>query len=402
MIEVRPPTTEELEPMLRLMCEAFHLPYGPARELFYRDPYFSLENKRVLVRDGAVVSCLTLTDALMWIGAARVTIAGIANVCTSEAERGKGFGRRLLADTVADLRNRGVPFAGLLPYSYGYYHRLGWELCSTGFRFTAPPAALPPFAEARHVRPGRPEDVSLIAEVYSRHSEGRTGFCIRDAKRWEHLTSYSGQQVIYSHGEVKGYMLYDIVGMDKPRRTLKVLEMVADAPEGYRGFVGFLCGHAADVEAVEYSTSWDQLAAAGLAEIVLDADAHHAVRIEQAPGMMLRVVDLACALEAISPKFRGWSGELALACTDPLQGEAAVLIKAAGHGVVVEPCSHSPRGVPLIAGSVQAWAQVLTGYLSLADALSLHRLSVAAGRAGERIQRLFPRRHPYLPVPDHF
>ncbi|MGC8666508.1 MAG: GNAT family N-acetyltransferase [Chthonomonadales bacterium] len=402
MICVRPPTSEELEAMLGLMCEAFHLPHAPARELFYRDPYFSLENKRVLVQDGRVVSCLTLVDATMWIGQARVRVAGVANVCTAEAERRKGYARRLLSDTVVDLRRRGSSMAGLLPYSYAFYQRLGWELCSTQYRFTAPPAALPPYQEARFVRPAQPEDVQRISSLYAWYSEGRTGWCVRDAKRWEYLMSYVKNGAVYSHGAAKGYMLYDVLRAEGRPSTLKVLEMVADAEEGYKGLIGFLRGYAGEVERVEYPAQWDQLEQTGLAAVVPDADLGHSVRIEIVPGMMLRVVNLAGVLEALAPNFRGWRGEVALASGDPVQGEEIVALKGSSEGIMVEPCSHPPKGMPLITGSAQAWAQVLSGYLSLDDALSLHRISVAAGRIGDAVRGRFPRRYPFLPLPDHF
>jgi len=388
--------------MLGVMCEAFHLPYPQARELFYRDPYFSLENKRVLVRDGRVLSCLTLADVTMWIGRAQVRVVGIANVCTAQAERRRGYGRRLLTDTVLDLSERGYGFAGLLPYSYGFYRRLGWDLCSNQYRFTSLPSLLPPYREARFVRPAQPEDVRAMAHLYHRYSRGRTGWCTRDAKRWDYLMGYVKGRVVYRYGGSFGYMLYDVAHRNGHRASLKVLEMVADHSDAYCGFIGFLAGHSGDIESVEYPTAWDHLGRTGLAAIVTDADAPHRAGIEVTPGMMLRVVNLVRVLEALSPNFSDWRGEVVLSQSDPITSEQIVVVRSNGTEVEVENTGRPVAGAPLITGTAQAWAQVLSGYLSLAEALSLHRLAVAAGEVGEDLLRVFPRRDPFLPLPDHF
>src|SRR6185436_7388695 len=107
MTEIRAPRTEELDDMLAVMCEAFRLPFASARSPFYHDPYFDPENKRVLVEDGVVVSCLTIVPRTMWIGDAAVRVAGIADVGTLQSHRGQGRATKLLTDTIGLLRDRG-------------------------------------------------------------------------------------------------------------------------------------------------------------------------------------------------------------------------------------------------------------------------------------------------------
>src|SRR5437660_6973410 len=152
MIEIRSPQPDELDVLLAVMCEAFGLPFAPARDVFYRDPYYDVQNKRVLVEDGVPISCLTIVDSQMWIGKAIVRVAGIANVATRQSHQGKGYATRLLAATIPTLRERGFGFSALLLYSYGFYRRLGWELAGTQYKLTARPSALPFYREARYVR----------------------------------------------------------------------------------------------------------------------------------------------------------------------------------------------------------------------------------------------------------
>src|SRR5205085_2632264 len=122
------PHTEDLDAMLGLMCDAFGLPFAAARDLFYKDPYFDVERKRVLLLDGLVVSCLTLVEADIWIGSALVRVGGIAGVATALEHREKGFASRLLLDSLPVLRERGCALSALFPYSYAFYSRLGWQV----------------------------------------------------------------------------------------------------------------------------------------------------------------------------------------------------------------------------------------------------------------------------------
>ena len=115
MTESRAVRSEELDSMLSLMCDAFGLPFGPARELFYKDPYFDIDRKRVLVIDGEIASCLTIVEAPLWIGRAVVNVAGIAGVATAPAHRRKGYAARLLVETLPAIREMGCPFAATAP-----------------------------------------------------------------------------------------------------------------------------------------------------------------------------------------------------------------------------------------------------------------------------------------------
>src|SRR5579883_1559713 len=127
-IEIGSARPEELDTVLQIMCQAFQLPFGPARDIFYADPYFDLENKRVLRVEGQVVSCLTIIDASCWIGGAPVRMGGIAGVATRMEERRKGYAGQLLLDTARLLETRGYALSGLFPFSYDYYRKFGWEL----------------------------------------------------------------------------------------------------------------------------------------------------------------------------------------------------------------------------------------------------------------------------------
>src|SRR5207245_2826202 len=82
--DARVPPPEVLSGELPLLVEGCGLTPDPAPGLVYRDPYFDVENKRVLVENGDIVSCLTIVPSETWIGVARVGVAGIASVGTRQ------------------------------------------------------------------------------------------------------------------------------------------------------------------------------------------------------------------------------------------------------------------------------------------------------------------------------
>ncbi len=409
MIESRAVTSKELDSMLSLMCDAFGLPFGPARDLFYKDPYFDIDKKRVLIADGEMVSCLTIVEAPLWIGKAVVRVGGIAGVATLLAHRRKGYAERLLLDTLPVLRDMGCGFSALFPFSYGYYRKLGWERAGTQYLLRMMRGGLSEFREARYVRGALPADRAEIAELYMAHAMHKPGRWSRDSKRWSYLYEHAKHQIVYKRQAVEGYALYETQEEAGGQRRLRILEMFCGSQDARRGLIGFFA-KMKDAKEVTYTASLSEILASGLAaQAEIEGDG--GPRIESQPGVMFRVVDIAAALTALAPNFEGWQGELTLTMTDRHAPKnlphscAAARLDGDGAAVTVTPlgprdpaCSSPNR----IEGDVQAWTQLLTGFHSLADALSLNRLRAFSPDAAGIAEPLFPRRELFVPPPDHF
>jgi len=56
----------------------------------------------------------------------------------------------------------------------------------------------------------------------------------------------------------------------------------------------------------------------------------------------------------------------------------------------------------IVEGDVTAWSQVVIGHLSADDACELGLLHATTPHARVLAAELFPRRTPFLPIPDHF
>jgi predicted acetyltransferase len=408
---------EELDAMLRLMCEAFAVPFAPAREAFYADPCFDIENKRVLRANGRVVSCLTIVEARCWLGAGVARLGGIAGVATLPSQRRRGYAGRLLTETVRELDARGYALSALFPYAYDYYRRFGWELAGVEHRCLIAPQRLPAFPEARRVRLFRPEDRPSLERLYDDAARGRTLHCLRDGKRWSYLLSGIKHRVVYAPGArtVEGYLLYEHrrrgeegAGSIAPGVTfppiLRVLEMRAATPAARRGLLGYLAAQSY-AGSIEYAAAPEDLLEMGLLDAIhAGSGGETLANVEIVPAVMARVVRLARVAESLRPNWSGFRGTLALTCQDLLpELDSCGVVRGNGIDAPEIEATFGSDALPdRIEGDARAWAPVVVGHLSGDDACALGLLNASTPRAREMAAQLFPRRAPFLPAPDHF
>lgn len=401
MQEIRAVHHEELDAMLAVMCEAFMLPFASARDLFYKDPYFDIEKKRVLLEDGEIISCLTITETRMWIGAVAAPVGGVAGVATRPSHRRNGYAGRLLQQTLITLREQRCPFSALFPFSYDYYRRFGWEHAGTQIRVSTAPNLLPAFADSRHVRPALPSDLAEMQLIYDQTSRARTGSCLRDRKRWTYLFEYAKRKVVYRHKRVEGYLLFDLQQGVEGRQTLKLLEMKTLSEAAQRGLIGYLAERS-EAEEIEYITDMTGLQESSLLQP--GREAMGGLYMEAMPGVMFRIVDPQAALQMLAPNFAGLRGVVTLVIHDSLMQSAPTMITIEGDGATTQIRTGGESANPRhrIEGDVRAWSQVFFGYHSLEDSLAMRRLRAYSEATVALAAALFPRRSPFIPVPDHF
>ncbi len=415
-IEISAARPDELDAIVRLVSGAFSLPVDAAREIFFSDPYLDLENKRVLRVGGEVASCLTIIDTSCWIGRGVARMAGMAGVATLPEMRGRGYAGRLLNATLENLRERKFAFAALVPAHPAYYRRFGWEFAALSQRYLTAPAHFPAYPEARRVRPAAAEDLPAMSKLYDAQSEGKTLRCLRDAKRWDYLYQFvKHRDVFIGIGGVEGYLLYEYRAAALPAAptgangavippTLRLMEMVAGTPAARRGLVGHLAAQT-QVACIETEMPIDSLRRNGLLH-PLHGELPSLASVDITPAVMARIVDFDATVEALSANWSGLRGQLVLTLTDESLPDGGVSILLMGHGGVV---THLPLTIQdaaachdRITGDVRIWSQVALGYLSGDDAIALNHLAATTDRACDLAAALFPRREPFLPLPDHF
>jgi predicted acetyltransferase len=402
MIEIRAAHSDELDAMLALMCEAFSLPFASAREVFYKDPYFNIEKKRVLVIDGQLISCLTIADAPLRIGRAVVPVGGIAGVATEKSRQRQGYAGRLLIESLSAMPAQGMPLSALFPYRPDFYRRFGWEVAGSQFKAVLSRDSLPEYTDARYVRAGVPSDRSDIVLLYDEKSCNRTGFRHRDEPRWDYILDHYKHRLVYKRSAIEGYLVYDIAEQPGGKRSLNILEMMIGTEAAARGFAGYIAQQKQFGE-VTYLAGWEDIQSSGLLSGVVEKGCDPMPVIELQPGPMFRIVDFKRCLEALQSNFEGFQGDVTLCLNDkPLGHRSAVTIKGGDSKLDISTAAPDANVRRRIEGDVLAWSAVVVGRFSLRDALSLNRLRASSETAAALAEPLFPRRSLFIPPLDHF
>ncbi len=405
-VEIGAAREEELDAIIRLMSEAFHLNYHSAREICLADPYLDLENKRVLRIEGRIVSCLTLVDVQCWLGSRVVRLAGVAGVATLPSEQRRGYAGLLLQDTLRLIAERGYALSALLPFSRDYYRKFGWELGSTVCRHQLLPSHLLPYPECKNLRPATLDDIPALSNIYTSQTAEHTLQCLRDTTRWQYVLALMKQSLVYDSPTegVTGYLLYEFrQGAEEGSLPLlRVLEQIAITEEAERGLWGFLAQQER-VSLIEWDAEVGELSCL-LGHLEHSDSAVPGVALVGA--IMTRLVCAEKVLEALRKRWRRFQGKLALVISDALLHEEPLAFLVSGNG---QECSISPLTLAeanalehRLEGKVGAWSQVLTGFRSGGSACSLGHLSASSPLAAVYASALFLRSAPFLSPVDHF
>jgi predicted acetyltransferase len=134
---------------------------------------------------GRLVASARYFTMQQWWHGRSMPMAGVAGVKVAPEERGRGVGRALMAELLADITRRGFPVSTLYPSTLGIYRSLGWELAGGLHETTMPARALALLAvpdpavpdparaagadgEAPGLRPAGPADVDDITATLGR------------------------------------------------------------------------------------------------------------------------------------------------------------------------------------------------------------------------------------------
>lgn len=402
-METRAAHTDELDSMLALMCEAFALPFPSARELFYKDPYFDIERKRVLVDHGDLISCLTVVHAPIWVGNAVVPIAGIAGVATKDSERRNGYAEKLLIDTVSFLSEKGYGVTALFPFSYPYYRRFGWERASTHYRVHQIPSVIPTYSEARYVRRMNHSDLMDIHQVYKAVSERKSGNLIRDMRRWEYLFDHIKYKMIYKRNRMEGYIFFE-PREENGKRILRLMEFSAISKEAVRGLLASLAQEEGYDE-IQYTSSSEMIRDSGLMFFSTENPADSVSHVDILPGAMLRIVNIVNCLDLMKINFTGFHGSVGFVIRDdrlPKGIPKSAILEGDGNYLQVSPLQYSNEMNNRVTMDVRVMAQLVGGYISFDEALASGKLHVTNSQTASIVSPLFPRKEFLIPIPDYF
>jgi predicted acetyltransferase len=185
-MEIRATQASELDQIIDLLCIAFVEKCRPRyASQFYHDSSFRLEQSRVCVVDGKVVSHVRVSDREIHIGRSVVRLGGVGMVATLPEYRRRGYASALMRDSIAYMESHGYDLSLLFTTIQPFYSTFGWgSFPQTNFELelrdkkTFAPSAW----SARSF--DLEKDLAQVVEIYDDHNRTRTGTVLRSEAHW--------------------------------------------------------------------------------------------------------------------------------------------------------------------------------------------------------------------------
>ena len=210
-MEIRAAKAHERDEIVDLISAVFVEKCRPRyASQHYQDSSYELDQSRVCVVDGKIVSYVRVSDRSMYIGEAVVKLGGIGMVVTSEEHRRRGYSSALLRDAIAYMEAQSYDLSLLFTTIQSFYMPFGWaafpqisfELELHDKKTFAPSGwRSRPFDLER--------DFTQISQIYAEHNKGRTGTVLRSENLWR--DGYSQQVgmlpslVVEKDGQIDAY-----------------------------------------------------------------------------------------------------------------------------------------------------------------------------------------------------
>ena len=185
-----------------------------------------------------------------------VSLSEVNMVGSLPESRGSGNVRALMAEVLRTFRARGDLFATLMPFSFAFYRKFGFDLIEKKLTQKIPIEELQPFTSTLTVRQVRSaEDMPALRSMYERSIRDRNLSPLRTEKDWEyHGNGEFGQPDWFTRDKQKyTYIFSDVKGdhawiqfvfdqKDILTGDMRVTELVYDSPEAFRSVLAFIYG----------------------------------------------------------------------------------------------------------------------------------------------------------------
>lgn len=301
--------------------------------------------------DRVVAGALALPCGQL-VGGRPVPAAGVASVCVSPEERGRGLGRSVMSSLVTAMRDDGLALAPLWPSSVAFYRGLGWEIAGHVSELTVASHALGGLpASGQAVRD---PDIGEVQALRSALADRWCGPIDRPAWWWGWRQPQPAPDLTYRYAWHEDERLTGFVAFrhepPSDRRwgfDVRVSDFWAATSDALAGLMGLLASDGALSPTIRFDYG------------VLPAPPDLVWRVRELAvsttgtnAWMLRVLDPACALERSG--WPAWADlRLELAIAEPGVPEQRITTEYANGSASVTP-GGSGR-VRIGVGAFSAW-----------------------------------------------
>jgi predicted acetyltransferase len=359
------------------------------REIVTDEPLVDAKPEHIwgFYEDGELCSTIIIIPLEVFIHGQVHPMGLIAGVASWPEHRRNGRIGKLLVNGLSVMRANGQTVSYLVPFSFPFYRKYGWEMIDDYKLYSLKKACLPDWrgkGSIKRIKPNAP----LLNGIYEQYALRFNGMLKRSEERWVRsiFKRKKGHIAVYSNesGEPRGYLIYEPVGQE-----MRVHELVYLDEDAQRGLWHFIRKHESMFETVTFSAPSD--------------DRFHFL-IENPKGLetkmpthlMARIVDV----EAFLTRYPFVPGELQQTLTVAVSDDRApwnngLFQVTVGSDGSVSVSRKEDREAPwALSCTIQSFTVMMMGYQS---PLVLHEIGRLGGpvEEAEKWEKAIPKRTVY-------
>jgi len=340
--------------------------------------------------DGTLFSSVIVKPEAMMFNGQSVKMAFTGGVTTLPEARNAGGVRKIYEKVFPKMKDDGILFSFVYPFSFPFYRKFGYEQSYSRSRFFIPIDALNIYSYPSGVRAHKKGDSPRdFIKVYNQFIKDKNLAIVRSDDEWQEILNrdpHLKREFTYIHydnqGESNAYVLYTPVQKDD-ECLLVIKELVWSDISGLYDMLGFIYGLRS-----EYShVSWEAPNCLDFFSLIEDS---WEVSVKWEGAGMNRIVDLPRVLELLIPPSE--YGSVILDVSDKFLpfNTGRYLLKWKSGSISVSKTDMLPD----METDIETLTQMVTGYLTPAQALYKKGISIHAKL--DVFSALFPHKNLYM------
>jgi len=361
--------------------------------------------------NGNLCAGLVMVPYAMQFDGKTVGMYGIGSVATLPEARSSGVMSVVLNQCLRHMREKGLLFSTLYPFSYSYYRKFGYELAYRINKAEIPIEAFSGFpfpkGQVHHIK--KSDFVSKLPDlkqIYNSFKTHRNYAITRDDKRWEELAGKDPYRTLHYtyicydkenipsayllfHKEVgepggRHTIVIDELVWSGGRHTVAIDEMAWSNENALWDMFGFIGGLSPQFGQVKWNVP------DGIDVFSIFPEAWD-ISLTREASLMTRILDLPSVLSIMKVPNRP-SRRVVLDVKDKVFPENTGKYEVSWEGGVIS-VSTTDKSADMET-SIETMAQLVTGYITPSQAI--YKTDTVIHSQLEALQSLFPRKDLYI------
>lgn len=180
---LRRPDRADVDAFYPVLAVSLFLPPDPGGWIDDEGP----ERFRLVVRGGEVLGGMSVQRMGQWFGGRSLHCGAVRCVAVRPDVRASGVGGLLIRESLAEMRQDGVPLACLYPATQKLYQKAGYELAGSEVDWLLDLHRVEVRDRTAAIRAGSEDDLPILRELHGRRARTASGMLDRDEWGWRKI-----------------------------------------------------------------------------------------------------------------------------------------------------------------------------------------------------------------------